>query len=73
MKQSVALLLDYLDHPLRGPEERQEAVRAAFEAIWFEGLDFAGAALRGGCSLTEAATANPYRSPEPPQPPPDAP
>lgn len=40
------------------------AVRVTQEHLaqaWDDGLDFAGDALRGGASLTEAATANPYR------------
>jgi len=34
---------------------------AELEKAWDDGLDFAGAALRGGCSLDEAANGNPHR------------
>jgi hypothetical protein len=56
---SILQLLDYLDKIK--PEERPAIIRDHLAQAWTEGLDFAGAALRGGCSLTEAATANPYR------------
>jgi hypothetical protein len=41
-------------------ETRKERLRI-LELVWDAGLDFAGAALRGGCSLDEAANGNPYR------------
>jgi len=41
-------------------ESREEKIRL-LERAWDDGLDFAGAALRGGCSLDEAANGNPYR------------
>ena len=41
--------------------ENREAKIRTLEHAWDAGLDFAGAALRGGCSLDEAANGNPYR------------
>ena len=38
-----------------------EALKAALADVFDEGVDFAGDCLRAGCSLTEAAAANPYR------------
>jgi hypothetical protein len=61
--QDTQKLLQYLDtlQDQRKSEERLRLLREALAAAWDEGLDFTGAALRGGCSLTEAATGNPYR------------
>lgn len=62
-QQDAQELLDQLDKLLaaREPKERLATLREALAVAWDEGLDFTGSALRGGCSLTEAATANPYR------------
>jgi hypothetical protein len=63
MGADLQQLLNRLDALLvqRKPEERLATLQEALASAWDEGLDFTGAALRGGCSLTEAATANPYR------------
>lgn len=42
------------------PKTRNKLL-AQLEKVWDDGLDFAGAALRGGVSLEEAANGNPYR------------
>lgn len=56
-------LLQHLDKLLatREPRERLAALKEALATAWDEGLDFTGDALRAGCSLTEAASGNPYR------------
>ncbi len=61
--QDAQLLLDHLDklQATREPKERLATLQEALAVAWDEGLDFTGQALRGGCSLTEAATGNPYR------------
>lgn len=56
--QDIDDMVDYLNRT--EPEERARPLREYLRMAWLEGLDFAGAALRGGASLTEAATANPY-------------
>jgi hypothetical protein len=43
------------------PEEWPAVLKMHLAQVWDEGLDFAGAALRGGCSLDEAGAVNPYR------------
>lgn len=63
---NIPQLLDYLTKVK--PEEHHAVIKDHLAQVWDEGLDFAGDALRAGCSLTEAATANPYRKPEPPMP-----
>ncbi len=61
-KSNIFQLLEHLDDIK--PEERAEVLKTHLAQAWDDGLYFAGDAVRGGCSLTEAATANPYRKPE---------
>lgn len=56
--QDIDDMVDYLSKI--EPEDRARPLREYLRMAWLEGLDFAGDALRGGASLTEAATANPY-------------